>query len=96
MLSPLLLFLFYILPFILVATFQIYLCIKLTKFIFKLIPFGLVAIILLLVFLCKTTGFLASILGGFVSLLLIGTCIVICITSILIWIVFKIIKLIKN
>lgn len=96
MLSPLVLFLFYIFPFLLVAAFQIYLCVKLAKFVFKLIPFGLVAIILLLIFLYKTTGFLASIFGGFVSLLLIGTCVIICITSILIWILSAIIKLIKK
>lgn len=96
MLSPLILFAFYIMPFLLVAAFQIYLCVKLTKFIFKLIPFGLIAIILLLVFLYKTTGFLASILGGFISLLLIGTCIIIAITSIIIWIIFAIIKAIKK
>lgn len=96
MISPILVFLFYIMPFILVIWFQLWLCFKLTKFVFKMIPFGLILGILFLVLLCKSTGFLASIIGGFVSILLIGTCIVIFFASILAWIIFTIIKSIKK
>ena len=86
--------LFFIIPAVLSFLGQLILCSLAVKVVFRLIPIAVAFVILVLVALCSATGFLGFLIGGFVSLLLIGTAVFIIAASIIGWLLCGIIKLI--
>lgn len=84
---------FFILPGVLSFLFQFWLCRTAVKFVLKLIPIAVAAILLFLVLLCAATGFLSFLIGGFVSLVLIGTALFITGASIISWVIYGIVKM---
>jgi len=84
----------FILPGILSFIFQLWLCGTAVEFVFKIIPILIAAILTVLVVLCATTGFLSFLIGGFVSLVLIGTALFIAGASLIGWVIYGIVKMI--
>jgi hypothetical protein len=83
---------FYILPFILCVLGQFFLCFKAVKTVLKLIPVLCAALLAILIALCVTTGFLGFLIGGFVSLLLIPTIVLMLVGSFIGWLIARLIR----
>ena len=83
---------FYILPFTLCIVGQLILCLKAVKLVLKLIPVLCAAVLVILIVLCVTTGFLGFLIGGFVSLLLIPTILFMLAGSFIGWLIARLIR----
>jgi|GEM_PF-3151967 len=77
--------LFFLLPGLLSLIGQVLLCLKAKRRAVKFIPFYAAGFLLLLVLLYRFTGALGFLIGGFVSLMLIGTAVCIAVGSGFVW-----------